>query len=38
MVLMANLIAMILLTLVLYKIRRAAISAEESLESAREGR
>ena len=38
MVLMANLIAMILLTLVLYKIRRSAISAEESLEAAREGR
>ncbi|NBX16377.1 MAG: transcriptional regulator [Proteobacteria bacterium] len=37
-VLFANLIAMILLTLVLYKMRRTAIAAQESLEAAREGR
>ncbi|NBO37052.1 hypothetical protein EBU99_00535 [bacterium] len=37
-VLMANLVAMILFTLVIYKLRRAAIVAEETLEAAREGR
>jgi len=37
-VLFANVIVMILLTLVLYKLRRTAIAAEETLEAAREGR
>jgi heme exporter protein C len=37
-VLLANVIAMIFLTLVMYKLRRTAISARETLESAREGR
>ena len=37
-VLFANVIAMILLTFVLYKLRRTAISAEETLDAAREGR
>lgn len=36
-VLLANVVAMIVLTIVIYKKRRAAITAEETLEAAREG-
>jgi heme exporter protein C len=37
-VLLANVIAMIILTTIVFKMRRAAIAAQEALEAAREGR